>query len=285
LQTRLDALTEVDDCGQLTIKCSQDYFSLDCGITAYELSDYSPSEDQEGTRGPGQGQDPRNEVSPTQPSLPKKPMYLEGEAETSLSLRRSTLPSSLQFQADLSRSTPSLLDPPDRSKFWLELDAVYPSNASQSYNSLHAMNDRNLQASRQSEAGRYQRQGDPAGAHIPLQRSSSEAGRGGHFPQDISPIPIPFSGTGECNRDMDDPQTVRDTNSPLLSPMRGPLDHESHDEASSEDSSPLKKAADWIIQRQGPKRHLQAQALAEASPNPSEERWFGSDEFLALPAS
>ncbi|XP_070972536.1 A-kinase anchor protein 6 isoform X2 [Oncorhynchus clarkii lewisi] len=225
-----------------------------------------------------------NEVSPTQPSLPKKPMYLEGEAETSLSLRRSTLPSSLQFQADLSRSTPSLLDPPDRSKFWLELDAVYPSNASQSYNSLHAMNDRNLQASRQIEAGRYQRQGGPAGAHIPLQRSSSEAGRGGHFPQDISPIPIPFSGTGECNRDMDDPQTVRDTNSPLLSPMRGPLDHESHDEASSEDSSPLKKAADWIIQRQGPKRHLQAQALAEASPNPSEERWFGSDEFLALPA-
>ncbi|XP_042185864.1 A-kinase anchor protein 6-like isoform X2 [Oncorhynchus tshawytscha] len=375
-QTRLDALTEVDDCGQLTIKCSQDYFSLDCGITAYELSDYSPSEDQEGTRGPGQGQDPRcsypglerdfpeliqsvdlltitvkqnqnqgvvpeqeeeepgtsierlkdtlcsggednnpapgttmhcgtpqnestllskrplqgsvsNEVSPTQPSLPKKPMYLEGEAETSLSLRRSTLPSSLQFQADLSRSTPSLLDPPDRSKFWLELDAVYPSNASQSYNSLHAMNDRNLQASRQSEAGRYQRQGGPAGAHIPLQRSSSEAGRGGHFPQDISPIPIPFSGTGECNRDMDDPQTVRVTNSPLLSPMRGPLDHESHDEASSEDSSPLKKAADWINQRQGPrgpKRHLQAQALAEASPNPSEERWFGSDEFLALPA-
>nr|XP_046163859.1 A-kinase anchor protein 6-like isoform X2 [Oncorhynchus gorbuscha] len=375
-QTRLDALTEVDDCGQLTIKCSQDYFSLDCGITAYELSDYSPSEDQEGTSGPGQGQDPRcsypglekdfpeliqsvdlltitvkqnqnqgvvpeqeeeepgtsierlkdtlcsggednnpapgttmhcgtpqnestllskrplqgsmsNEVSPTQPSLPKKPMYLEGEAETSLSLRRSTRPSSLQFQADLSRSTPSLLDPPDRSKFWLELDAVYPSNASQSYNSLHAMNDRNLQASRQSEAGRYQRQGGPAGAHIPLQRSSSEAGRGGHFPQDISPIPIPFPGTGECNRDMDDPQTVRDTNSPLLSPMRGPLDHESHDEASSEDSSPLKKAADWIIQRQGPrgpKRHLQAQALAEASPNPSEERWFGSDEFLALPA-
>eukprot|EP00063_Salmo_salar_P074997 XP_014049832.1 PREDICTED: A-kinase anchor protein 6 [Salmo salar] len=372
-QARLDALTEVDDSGQLTIKCSQDYFSLDCGITAYELSDYSPSEDHEGTRGPGHGQDPRcsypglekdfpeliqsvdlltitvkqnqnqgvvpeqeeeepgttierlkdtlcsggednnpapgptmhcgtpqsestplskrplqgsvsNEVSPTQPSLPKKPMYLEGETETSLSLRRSTLPSSLQFQADLSRSTPSLLDPPDRSKFWLELDAVYPSNASQSYNSLHAMNDRNLQASRQSEAGRYQRQGGPAGAHIPLQRSSSEAGQGGHFAQDISPIPIPFSGTGECNRDMDDPQTVRDTDSPLLSPMRDPLDHESYDEASSEDSSPLTKAADWIIQRQGPKLHHQAQALAEASPNPSEERWFGSDEFLALPA-
>ncbi|XP_072896143.1 A-kinase anchor protein 6 isoform X3 [Hemitrygon akajei] len=44
-ETCLDSLTEVDDAGQLTIKCSKDYFSLDCGITAFELSDYSPSED------------------------------------------------------------------------------------------------------------------------------------------------------------------------------------------------------------------------------------------------
>ncbi|XP_019732985.1 uncharacterized protein LOC109520298, partial [Hippocampus comes] len=44
---RLDALTEVDDCGRLTIRCSRDYFSLDCGITAYELSDYSPGEEPE----------------------------------------------------------------------------------------------------------------------------------------------------------------------------------------------------------------------------------------------
>ncbi|XP_078089856.1 A-kinase anchor protein 6 isoform X2 [Mustelus asterias] len=44
-ETCLDSLTEIDDAGQLTIKCSQDYFSLDCGITAFELSDYSPSED------------------------------------------------------------------------------------------------------------------------------------------------------------------------------------------------------------------------------------------------
>lgn len=35
----------MDDSGQLTIKCSQNYLSLDCGITAFELSDYSPSED------------------------------------------------------------------------------------------------------------------------------------------------------------------------------------------------------------------------------------------------
>uniref|UniRef100_A0A670Y4H9 A-kinase anchor protein 6 n=1 Tax=Pseudonaja textilis TaxID=8673 RepID=A0A670Y4H9_PSETE len=50
-EDRLDSLTEVDDSGQLTIKCSQNYLSLDCGITAFELSDYSPSEDLLGTLG------------------------------------------------------------------------------------------------------------------------------------------------------------------------------------------------------------------------------------------
>eukprot|EP00079_Xenopus_tropicalis_P017420 XP_004917333.1 PREDICTED: A-kinase anchor protein 6 isoform X1 [Xenopus tropicalis] len=45
-EDRLDALTEVDCSGQLTIRCPPDYFSLDCGITAYELSDYSPREEE-----------------------------------------------------------------------------------------------------------------------------------------------------------------------------------------------------------------------------------------------
>ncbi|KAG7255608.1 hypothetical protein CRUP_025382 [Coryphaenoides rupestris] len=43
-QTGLESLTEVDECGQLTIRCSQEYFSLDCGITAFELGDYSPGD-------------------------------------------------------------------------------------------------------------------------------------------------------------------------------------------------------------------------------------------------
>ncbi|XP_034153282.1 A-kinase anchor protein 6 [Esox lucius] len=386
-QARLNALTEVDDCGQLTIKCSQDYFSLDCGITAFELSDYSPSEDQEGPRAPdqqgtwtpdqegtrapdqegtrapdqgprcsypelerdfpeliqsvdlltiaakqnqtqgvvlereeevpgtavdrlkqdptGAGEDhspetpprmhcgtPQNEspslskrplqgsasdkASPTQPCLPKKPMYLEGENEASL--RRSTLPPSLQFQADLSRSTPSLLDLPDRSKFWLELDDVYPSNGSQSYDSLHAMNDRNLQASRESHVGGYQRQRVPDGAAIPLQRCFSEAG--GQFPQDVSPTP--FSGSGGCNRHPDDSQTHRDTNVPRPSTTKEPSDQESNDESAVWDSRPSSEAATWLFL--GPQFPQAAPASAGSSPNPSEERWLGSDEFLALPA-
>ncbi|XP_053331197.1 A-kinase anchor protein 6 [Spea bombifrons] len=46
-EDRLDALTEVDGSGQLTIRCPSDYLSLDCGITAYELSDYSPRDEEE----------------------------------------------------------------------------------------------------------------------------------------------------------------------------------------------------------------------------------------------
>lgn len=200
LQTRLDALTEVDDCGKLTIRCTQDYFSLDCGITAFELSDYSPSEEpesraaeqhnqaatQEAERSPrshqeaGSGESPPScvsnqdlqdsrpeqtlpgdpaklsphtgqnesakrplqgvsrhsaEASPTQPSLPKKAaLFWDGGSREEV--QKVNLVSGLQHQAELSRSTPSLMDPPDRTKFWLELDSVYPEHVSQSCESL-----------------------------------------------------------------------------------------------------------------------------------------------------
>lgn len=192
-QTRLDALTEVDDCGKLTIRCSQDYFSLDCGITAFELSDYSPSEEtesrdatQEVDRTPPANQEagseesppscqsnqdlqdsrpeksspseaanlsPRpgqndsakrplqgvsrssTEASPTEPSLPKKAaLFWDGGSREKVWNVNQV--SGLQHQAELSRSTPSLMDPPDRTKFWLELDSVYPEHVSQSCESL-----------------------------------------------------------------------------------------------------------------------------------------------------
>lgn len=207
----------MDDCGQLTIRCSQNYFSLDCGITAFELSDYSPGDEPEArgtelncedpsqTEELDQGQGPISEqdqiqsegrclsnhelhsslpelttpldsenhnysltklpimqcamhnhsesakrplqgvihstdVSPTQPSLPKRAALFSDEGNGVDDWRGglgqvSPLPG-LQFQAELSRSTPSLVDPPDRSKFWLELDSVYAENVSQSYESL-----------------------------------------------------------------------------------------------------------------------------------------------------
>ncbi|KAJ8341675.1 hypothetical protein SKAU_G00339660 [Synaphobranchus kaupii] len=359
-QARLDALTEVDDSGQLTIKCSQDYFSLDCGITAFELSDYSPGEEPEGQvrgeephscypeleqdfpeliqsvglltvaaerlssqhsqgspddenppsiaadtpgnprppgedtpasspaspathRGAAQGESALskrplrdcfncNDASPTQPSLPKKAMYPEGASrDDSESVLRRVLPSSsssLQFQADISRSTPSLLDPPDRSKFWLELTSVYPSAVSQSYDSLNGANGRSRPAS-----------GDSA----LLKRSSSEAGQGGD----------PEERAASCLRPdpADSPLTDgrRSTEGasappPATQSPPAPVPPEEEDRGSS--SKPAdppdlpRSAAVQILVEEGARLSPSGSSRMSSK----EERWYGSDEYLALPS-
>uniref|UniRef100_A0A8D2M4L9 A-kinase anchoring protein 6 n=1 Tax=Zonotrichia albicollis TaxID=44394 RepID=A0A8D2M4L9_ZONAL len=282
-EDRLDSLTEVDDSGQLTIKCSQNYLSLDCGITAFELSDYSPSEDLLGalddmtssqgkaksfeswnysemdTEFPGlirsvgllavatdsiapqcnealkekenhvplsaeDGEETKdkkashdlslaspsgnsslskgpfsengglptdskavsisknpecnppqhtgenikhshcenstpkrsirdcfnyNEDSPTQPTLPKRGLFLKDDVFKEYieanDLKRQI---SQIVKNEMSRSTPSLLDPPDRSKLCLALQPPYtnsPSAVSQSYDCLNTISDKNLE--------------------------------------------------------------------------------------------------------------------------------------------
>ncbi|KAM9842565.1 A-kinase anchor protein 6 [Aulostomus maculatus] len=352
-QTRLDALTEVDDSGQLTIRCSQDYFSLDCGITAFELSDYSPGDEPEarGSEGEGlsqeisqpQGPDPKPgseevegsqlsnhklhnslpelsvsgdssnrtqppliattmsnhsegakrplsgpslsiEVSPTQPSLPKRAALFSDRGtsvDNSRGGQRSGIPlSGLQFHAELSRSTPTLMDPPDRSKFWLELDSVYPENVSQSYESLQVMNGLNLQRSPVSsrhKEGSTQR---------PVRdwRSSS-----GARPNADSPPPLQGmeSQEDEMSRLMEGTQaeihvhTEGDSDSSLPSPMREQL-LSSDVEASGEESDlrPTRgKTAVWIVKHQG-----QKETKVSSKASPVREHWYGSEEFLALPA-
>ncbi|XP_012628880.1 A-kinase anchor protein 6 isoform X2 [Microcebus murinus] len=274
---RLDSLTEVDDSGQLTIKCSQNYLSLDCGITAFELSDYSPSEDLLSGLGditssqvktkpfdswsysemekefpelirsvglltvaadpipsncseaiseeasqvslsaddkggceenstsaveeqagitpemsssgealtnavqpssetvkqepnssshlgaknqqplPCENATPKrsirdcfnyNEDSPTQPTLPKRGLFLKEETfknDVKSSDGRKQL---VDLKPEMSRSTPSLVDPPDRSRLCLVLQSSYPNSpsaASQSYECLHKVGDGNLE--------------------------------------------------------------------------------------------------------------------------------------------
>ncbi|KAG1946647.1 A-kinase anchor protein [Pimephales promelas] len=325
-EARLDALTEVDDSGQLTIKCSKDYFSLDCGITAYELSDYSPIEDAEGqgprslypeleqdfpellqsvdllniaasrqnqvSSSPAEApvtstQEPqetisgpteeestpdsamqgdssfalskrplqgaiRSDVSPTQP-LPKKPMYLEGDGNT-----RFSRPSPLQYQADLSRSTPSLLDTPDRSKFWLELESVYPGNGSQSYESLHAMNGRNLRMG-------LKRPSVPG--EVPLERRSSEAVQGLQTQKHLTNVKTMHSKAK---------QAYSDSSSPPPSSGEEVSDHDAREMSSSPGDQAPTTGSLWIVNQN-------ALQISNASDSPK-EHWYGSDEFLALPA-
>lgn len=357
LQDRLDSLTEVDDSGQLIIKCSQDYLSLDCGITAYELSDYSPSEDPEGR---GLGQDPRslypelerdfpellqsvdlltiaasrqsqessspteeestrstqgpveepikstqgsveeptrstqgpveepadstqetqskpmdqapttdtamqgennvgfskrplqgshsNDISPTQPSVPKKPMYMEE--------------SSLQFQADISRSTPSLLDLPDRSRFWLDLEAVYPSSGSQSEENLHIMNAKNRQASHQVAFQKQQVQ-------IPLQRSSSVAEK----ENDTEHSNLYSCSKGKHSKPM---KVNSDSSTPPPS-SEEETNCKPHESSSSLDDHISTIDSQWIMPKPG-------SHVLEKNSSPKEDCWYGSEEFLALPA-
>ncbi|XP_005377003.1 PREDICTED: A-kinase anchor protein 6 isoform X2 [Chinchilla lanigera] len=274
---RLDSLTEVDDSGQLTIKCSQNYLSLDCGITAFELSDYSPSEDLLGGLGdvtssqvktkpfdswsysemekefpelirsvglltvaadptpskcseavneeasqtslsaedkggseenstsvveeqagltsgmscsgeavvhtvqpssetvkqesnsylqldtksqqpiPCENITPKrsirdcfnyNEDSPTQPTLPKRGLFLKDETFKNDLKGNAGKKQMVDLKPEMSRSTPSLVDPPDRSKLCLVLQSSYPngpSAASQSYECLHKVGVGNLE--------------------------------------------------------------------------------------------------------------------------------------------
>ncbi|XP_035239342.1 A-kinase anchor protein 6 [Anguilla anguilla] len=333
-QARLDALTEVDDSGQLTIKCSQDYFSLDCGITAFELSDYSPGDDPEGqvrgqetrscypeleqdfpeliqsvglltvaaerlssqhSQGSPDGESPaveqtpedpldspdsspaspaaahleapqgesalskrplrdradRADASPSQPSLPKKAMYPEGASrdDSESVLKRVPPLSSLRFQADISRSTPSLLDPPDRSKFWLELTSVYPSAVSQSYDSLSGPQGRGGPTS-----------GDPA----PLKRSSSEAGQG------ADPAPGPPTGGRRGGEGASPPPSAAQP--PARSPVPPAGDPEPAD--------PPQTAGAPILEEEGSRLSPSGSSRMSSK----EERWYGSDEYLALPS-
>uniref|UniRef100_A0A3Q4IEG9 A-kinase anchor protein 6-like n=1 Tax=Neolamprologus brichardi TaxID=32507 RepID=A0A3Q4IEG9_NEOBR len=329
-QTRLDALTEVDDCGQLTIRCSQDYFSLDCGITAFELSDYSPSDEpevrvaesnrseesgdphlsnhkihnslpelsspsdstnhnpsssilptmqcgmpnhNESAKRPLQGEFHSTEVSPTQPSLPKRAaMFLDGASrgEDSVGGSEKVSPvSGIQFQSELSRSTPSLISasPPDRSKFWLELDSVYPENVSQSCESLQVCPPLSFVFSLQKNASsRYGgRSGGSAQRLLPDQRSSS-----GARPTADAPLPLQdLKSQNETSNEMERMQkeththSEGDSDSSLPSPMREQA-LSSDLEASGEESDPRPPLS--------------------SKGSPDREHWYGSEEFLALPA-
>ncbi|XP_056152257.1 A-kinase anchor protein 6 [Lampris incognitus] len=345
-QTRLDALTEVDDCGQLTIRCSQDYFSLDCGITAYELSDYSPGDDPEGpgpnkhtpqlqqdvdllttaasqqdvNEGSGQrdttdmpsddhsapkeptmqcGSSSQGEglvtkrplqegnlsigMAPTEASLPKRAAFLSDGGGTYGDMGGGTelgsLSSGLLSQTELGQSTPSLLDPLDRTKFWLELESEYPEGVSQSCENQQVMNGCNPQI---SPSGSREGGGGPEGSvqgSLSIKKSSSAA----RSPA-IGPSP-PHNNTStqmETSHAETQACSEGESDSSVPSPMREQL-LSSDLEASGEDSDPRPlpdKPAVWIVKRRGQKEA----ARVSARSSPDREHWFGSEEFLALPA-
>ncbi|XP_014859402.1 PREDICTED: A-kinase anchor protein 6 isoform X2 [Poecilia mexicana] len=327
-QTRLDALTEVDDCGQLTIRCSQDYFSLDCGITAFELSDYSPSdhpEDQgtestvedssqdiihttnsnlelhkslpqpslpsdidnhshstpqsptnqsdmskysESSKRPLQAVSHSTESSPTQPSLPKRAALFSNKGTKSRgSFRKARQQSELQHKAELSQSSPSLVDSPDRSKFWLELDSADLRNLPQSSESLQRTIEHNLKNHHVSSIHRKPEGSSGTNGSLSICRLMS-----------LDEI----STQTERRQKRTYAVCMGDSDSSLPSPISEQL-LSSDLEASGEESDAQRggsRNAGWTVNWQGHKKESQVPSERIQS----REHWYGSDEFLALPA-
>ncbi|XP_039597395.1 A-kinase anchor protein 6 [Polypterus senegalus] len=386
-EARLDSLTEVDDSGQLTIKCSQDYFSLDCGITAYELSDYSPSEDlptevdamtssqvnpkshkvccypdfpditesmglltvtaectspvqenvtQQDVSLPissktqvatnenqsisvsppdvGQnaglvdsasithsGSPPHsdqsmksrhqsccesllskrtsrdcfndNEVSPTRPSQPKKAMYFKGMSRDDIeSILNKIQPSSLLCRAEVSRSSPSLLDPPDRSNFWLELKSVYPSNPpsaiSQSYECLNKIEE--------------QKDMQPLGT----QRNSLERNRKSELTEEKKVLDLPqHDNSPRISNHGQEMLSGREEKARATLPKTSAQSKDNDIPSGKESAAPFCRTESQHL----PVSTVPAKDKDSASPKNIESRgnrdtWYGSDEYLSLPS-
>eukprot|EP00064_Thunnus_orientalis_P018876 superscaffoldBa00004498_g18984 len=145
------------------------------------------------------------------------------------------------------------------------------------------MNGRNLQRSHMSS----RHGGHPEGcAQRPLtdQRSSSAAGLTADAPLPLQDL----MSQDEISKQMDRTKmkththSEGDSDSSLPSPMREQL-LSSDPEASGEESDPRPppgKTAVWIVKRQGQKQGAQVSSKA----SPEREHWYGSEEFLALPA-
>lgn len=270
----------MDDCGQLTIRCSQDYFSLDCGITAFELSDYSPGEEpggrgaelktQETSRDVNQEPEERPEPSglpnlnlrtgwcdvaapgdaspqavglsteaPPRPPSPPRRAALLSDAGT----QEPADISGLQLQAEMSRSTPSVAD---RTRFWLELDSVYPDNVSQSCENLQVLNRRNLQANLSR----------PPGESVKSRSEPRSCGASAHSPLLLEEPATQDTITQRRRGSSEEAHVLSedDSGSSLPSPVRTQY-FSSDMEASGEESEP-RPAPVWIGRQQGQKVRL-----------------------------
>ncbi|XP_074853652.1 A-kinase anchor protein 6 [Carettochelys insculpta] len=450
-EDRLDSLTEVDDSGQLTIKCSQNYLSLDCGITAFELSDYSPSEDLRGALGdmtssqtntkaleswnysemekdfpeliksvgllavandsivskcsepisvketqvppstedqgeskgsntspelsslspsgkpslcmgscnevgilsvepvfslekqddnpllnPGaesrqqphcENSTPKrsirdcfnyNEDSPTQPTLPKRGLFLKEDMfKDDMEISDVKNPISPSLKTEMSRSTPSLLDPPDRSKLCLALQSSYTNSlsaVSQSYDCLHKIGNRSLEYPINNHVKECSVSLDKSNCYTRKEKSRHKKSH--DTPGKVVPCRIPGSisntpsakqvnkrgnsalqnGIPSCNSQIMEAtktdSTSTSSDSCNLKELNGQSQSKSEqssspthsqERASSTDSGPVISSSSVLPRNKSKKSYLSPPSY-DNSNGKVVEAWYGSDEYLALPS-
>ncbi|CAO2586280.1 A-kinase anchor protein 6 [Lemmus lemmus] len=255
-----------------------------------------------------------NEDSPTQPTRPKRGLFLK---ETRMSERKGSdgKRQLVDLNPELSRSTPSLVDPPDRSKLCLILQSSYPSSpsaASQSYECLHKVGIGNLENIVKSHIKEIS---SSLGRLTDCHKEKSRLKKPHKTLAEVPLCRTPKRGTGSGTQ----AQTTRGSAVSSMVPLGAPKDtvkaemdsastssfelpHQrnwsrllpaqseasssprcSHSSESSVGSDSSKAPAPFLSESESQK---------DGSPVPShitqnsqeEEAWYGSDEYLALPS-
>ncbi|XP_042798872.1 A-kinase anchor protein 6 isoform X1 [Panthera leo] len=441
---RLDSLTEVDDSGQLTIKCSQNYLSLDCGITAFELSDYSPSEDLLGGLGdmtssqvktkpfdswsysemekefpelirsvglltvatdpvppncseavreersqvslsaddrggceknsastveeppglmpgtsssgealtnaeqppseavkqesssssqlgaknqqplPCENATPKrsirdcfnyNEDSPTQPTLPKRGLFLKEETFKNNLKGTVTKKQMADLKPELSRSTPSLVEAPDRSKLCLVLQSSYPNSpsaASQSYECLHKVADGNLENTVKSHIkeissslGRLSdchkekprlKKPHKAPAEVPLCRTPKRGAGSGKQAENMRSSVVSNGIPSGTSNATERPETDSVSTSSLEPCNQRSWDAKLPVRSETSSSPPLTQSSESsagsdsilspvpLLSKHKSKKSYSSSPSHVSRNGQVVEAWYGSDEYLALPS-
>ncbi|KAM5129423.1 A-kinase anchor protein 6 [Mantella aurantiaca] len=271
-EDRLDALTEVDGSGQLTIRCPPDYLSLDCGITAYELSDYSPREEDtppppakpledwtysamqqefpELVKGPGLLSVVSNEEAPLNTEMEKESAHHQKEEKGQQTLKsflssESTTPKRpLQEGSDHGGDSPTRPSLPKRGLFLNDMTDLVKSDSLTSV-------DMNLS--------------------LPVCSTSPNK----HFSLSVTaayPADIPSSSKSQVPEENDAAQNIGE----LASQVPQCLDGK---------SSPINSSHSHCSTPNESQRDQQNNELLDSPPKElGEDRWYGSDEFLALPS-
>ncbi|XP_072479395.1 A-kinase anchor protein 6 isoform X2 [Notamacropus eugenii] len=257
-----------------------------------------------------------NEDSPTQPTLPKRGLFLkEDTLKNELKDNNGKKPMTL-LKAEMSRSTPSLLDPPDRSKLCLALQSSYPkspSAVSQSYECLHKTGNGNLEnpvkghfkeisssLERLNEYNRKEkapRRKSDETSEIIISCQSSKGGSGAEAAKPVKDMKNSVVPNGTCtseSRERSETDSAFTSSADLCSPRNPnailslkpiptslPPVSQENDSVSGSDSiiSPLP------ILSQNKSRKCYSSSPSHIARNGQVvEAWYGSDEYLALPS-
>lgn len=261
-----------------------------------------------------------NEDSPTQPTLPKRGLFLKDDVFKDYmeanDLKRQI---SQIVKNEISRSTPSLLDPPDRSKLCLALQSPYtnsPSAVSQSYDCLNTIGDRNLEYTINNhfkdspislgkstfytckEKSKHKKSHDapekvktgrtPGGmckTAPPIQvkkreRSSLQNGITSHNSQSLEETETDSSASSDSCNQRDPNGQPNGQSQGKTEPFSSPTCSQ---KSASSAGSELTNSSPLLLRRKNNKSFSSTPSNTQKTSKDGEV-WYGSDEYLALPS-